>query len=310
MRLVCTFKYFIDFSIHFYQKIDFQKISFENRLKKLNMKKLFGLFAFAIMVASISFMTSCKKDSSLLDQLEENVVASQDMATTQSTTEADETLVDQQVSERGGPTGCPTKTFSAAAGKFPLTVTLDFGTTGCTDANGKIRKGIITIVMSDTLSKTGATRTVTLSNYSIDGVQLERTVVVKNTGKDANGNPTFSRTVTGGKATFPTGKVATWSANQNLVQTAGAATKVKTDDIYNITGSKTGVTRNGKAFTATVTTPLIKRGDCKYIVQGKVDIEVGANVRSLDFGSGDCDDKGVMTLANGKTRDITLGKYW
>ncbi len=274
------------------------------------MKKVLSFIAFAIVIAVVVVTTSCKKEGSVLDQLEENVVATQDMATQQSVTESDEDLVDTQVTERGGPTGCPTKTFSAAAGKYPLTVTLDFGTTGCTDDKGRVRKGIIKIVLSDSIVKTGATRTVTFQNYSVDDVKLERTVVLKNTGKDAKGQPTFTRTVTDGKATFPTGKTATWSATQNLTMTGGSTTKVRTDDVWSITGTKTGVSRNGKSYTATVVEALTKKGDCRYVVSGKVDIAVGSNTRSLDFGDGTCDEFGTLTLANGNTRQIKLNRYW
>lgn len=274
------------------------------------MKKVLSLCAFAIVFAAAMVTTSCKKEGSLLDQLEENIVASQDMATQQTVTEADEDLVDSQVTERGGPTTCPTKTFSAAKGVYPLTVTLDFGTQGCTDDKGRLRKGIIKIVLSDSIFKTGATRTVTFENYSVDDVKLERTVVLKNTGKDAKSQFTFTRTVTGGKATFPTGKTATWSATQNLTMTAGSATKIRTDDVWSVTGSKSGVSRNGKAYTSNVTEALVKRGDCKYVVSGKVDIEVNSNTRSLDFGDGTCDEFGTLTLANGNTKQIKLNRYW
>ena len=65
--------------------------------------------------------------------------------------------------------------------------------------------------------------------------------------------------------------------------------------MWSSTGTATAVNRNGKDFTATITEPLIKRANCRWISQGVIDFSVGDRARSLDFGDGACDRFGTLT---------------
>jgi hypothetical protein len=117
--------------------------------------------------------------------------------------------------------------------------------------------------------------------------------------------------VTNGKLTFPSGKTATFESTETVRQTAGGATAAnKTDDVYEIMGTRSGVNRNGKIYTATVTKALVKKGDCQFIVSGIIEITKESASRSLDYGNGECDNQGTATLADGTTKVITLKRWW
>jgi hypothetical protein len=86
----------------------------------------------------------------------------------------------------------------------------------------------------------------------------------------------------------------------------GGTTATHWDDVWSSTGTAAGTNRNGKDFTATITEPLIKHADCRWISSGVIEFTVGARTRSLDFGDGTCDRVGTLTLANGDSYTIRL----
>ncbi|MEK7255799.1 MAG: hypothetical protein AAB316_13700 [Bacteroidota bacterium] len=164
---------------------------------------------------------------------------------------------------------------------------------------------------SATLLSPGAIRTITLVDFSIDEAQIEGTRTLTNLGFDAGGNVSFNRTVTGGKITFPNGKVATWEADHTLTQTAGGGTPfVWIDNDFEITGGSSGINRNGKAFTVEITQPLLKRAVCFWASAGEITLTVGDKTASIDYGDGDCDRKAIVTLPNGSTHEILIRRWW
>lgn len=271
------------------------------------MKKIMGVFICIALSAAAFFFSSCKKET--LQDAVDNLVTGQDLSTAQTIMENDEDeIVGDEIGFRGG--ACVVKTFSAAAGVYPQTITLDFGA-GCEGKNGHIRKGKLIVNVSADPKSNGAIIVVNPSDFYVDDIKVEGTRTWTNLGYDANNNKSLSRKVVGGKLTFPSGKTATFESTEFIVQTAGGSTKLnKTDDVYEISGSRTGINRNGKAFTATVGKPLIKNGSCQYIVSGTINISKDGASRSLDYGNGDCDSEGILTLSNGTTRTVQLKRWW
>lgn len=253
------------------------------------------------------FLSACNKEK-IQDIVDSNIM-SQDLSTTQSLVEDEESeIINDEIGFRGD---CVVKTYSAAQGTYPQTVTLDFGT-GCLSKRGHTRKGILTITMSADPKTAGAVVTVLpSSNFFVDDIKVEGTRTWTNLGKDSNGNKSWKREVKGGKLTFPSGKTTSFDASETIKQTAGAGTVLNlTDDVYEISGSRTGTNRNGKTYTATITSPLVKNGECAYIVKGIITISNEDTSRSFDYGDGTCDSVGTAILADGSTRTIQLRRWW
>lgn len=271
------------------------------------MKKVNGVSIISILAIAVLFFTACKKDS-VLDTVD-NLVTGQDLSTIQTIMENDEDeILGDEIGFRGG--ACVVKTFSSATGVYPQTITLDFGA-GCEGKNGHIRKGKLIVNISADPKTTGALVVITPSDFFVDDIKVEGTRTWTNLGVDASGNKSLSRTVVGGKLTFPGGKTATFEGTEKIVQKAGASTKLnKLDDEYEITGSRSGVNRNGKEYSAFISVPLLKNGSCPYIVRGVINITKEGSSRSLDYGTGTCDSEGILTLANGNTRIIQLKRWW
>ncbi|BDS14906.1 hypothetical protein [Aureispira anguillae] len=189
---------------------------------------------------------------------------------------------------------CANLTLSSTT--FPITVTADFnGSTGCGD--GRVRSGTITAVYTDRWNAAGSKVTITTTDYSVNGYRVEGTNVIENLGQ-VNGNPTFRSTVTNGKVTTPTGDIITRDAVKEYAWIDGVGTPLDiADDVWQLTGTANGTTRNGNAYTAEITTPVVKANSCNWVQQGVVEIRPagGGTVRTVDYGPNTCDAIATVT---------------
>ncbi len=193
---------------------------------------------------------------------------------------------------------------------WPKTITVDFGD-GCEGFNDRVRTGKIIIVITGRYRMEGASKTVTLENYTINGISVEGTKTITNEGRNDGGNLVFSVSLTGGKLTLPDGKVATREVTRSREWVSGEATWNPWDDVYFITGTVTGVNFNGLEYTRTIITPLESDMACRFIKSGTIQFEAtGKPVRVLDYAYGDpeggCDNQALVTRDDGESRVITL----
>lgn len=201
---------------------------------------------------------------------------------------------------------CPSITIdNLAAGVWPKTITIDYGT-ACTGFYGNTRSGKIIIIITDRRDVVNSTITVTFQNYFFNGIKLEGTWVFTNLGPNDNQNVVISVILTGGKLTLPDGKTIERSFEHQREWIAGWNTWNIWDDEILVTGVATGKTIDGIAYTNTITTPLRWKRVCEFIVSGVVKIErAEADPAELDFGQGECDDVATLIIGN-QTKEITL----
>jgi hypothetical protein len=185
---------------------------------------------------------------------------------------------------------------------FPKVITIDFGA-GCTDEHNRTRKGKLKIAVNKIFVRPGAVATITFENYYVNDIKVEGTQTIQNLSND-NGFG-YSYTIAEGKLTYPTGKVVTYSGNRNVLQKEGATTPwVITDDIYEITGNAS-LQDSSVLATISIKSGLIRKIVCPYISKGTVELTVNSFKASIDYGTGDCDDKAVLTVGD-KTKEIKL----
>jgi hypothetical protein len=274
---------------------------------------------FYMMLASIVILSliSCQKDTSAIEQAGINI-ADDDAVTDAvfediySTTDNAEIILDQM--EKGGASksmevladSCPTITITPSeAGIWPKTVTIDFGE-GCAGLYDNSRSGKIIMVVTGPRLETGTTRTVTFENYYFNGIRVEGTKMIENTGYNENQNLVFSVTLTGGKLTLPDGKFIERSFVHQREWIAGLLTRNIWDDECLVTGTAGGTSLEGVGYTNTITTALHWKRVCFFIVSGVVKIErEGKQDVEINYGSGDCDAKAVVTRG-GESREILL----
>lgn len=212
---------------------------------------------------------------------------------------------------------CATVTIEAAAGSTSAnpqgTITIDFGT-GCTDAKGNIRKGIVKVEYSGRRYTPGATRTTTLINYSINGVSIEGVRNVTNIAGSTDQNPKFNIEVIGGKATWPDGTTATrevrrvreWQRASNPMEDQWVVSQPAGADF-----AASGTNRYGKTYQMNITTPMVYKRECAIsnrvfiAVQGTKELITDSKEITIDYGSGDCDRKVTITV-NGNSEEVIV----
>lgn len=257
----------------------------------------------AVSVSLSVGLTSCNKE--LVDATDESAPA---LSSAQSQEQGDD--IDAEAAFRLDPSqsasGCPTMTWAAPRGTFPNTLTIDFGT-GCTGFNGRVKSGQIIVEESAAHNEVGSVRSVTPQNFYVDDYHIEGSRVVTNAGLNAEGQLHWTIAVEH-TVTNPEGGTATWNANRVRTLIEGGDTEGCMDDVVSTTGSASGIAPNGESFTSTILSPLVKRMDCRWPVSGveelRIDSKEGA--RTIDFGSGTCDDKATVTTPSGDTKEITI----
>jgi hypothetical protein len=264
------------------------------------MKK--SLLCVIALLFSLATFESCKKSDAKAD--DSIITTAEDLSANEDYAEQVDVDADLVIEERGLG-DCPTVTFAQPEGTWPNTITLDFGAS-CTRPDGRVLSGKVIINQTAEIRTAGAVRTITHDNFVIDGVKVEGTRTWTNEGQNAAGQWVYSKTATDMKLTFEDGTSATWNKVRTSTLVEGGNTATHYDDVWSSIGSANGVNRRGTAFTATITEPLIKRADCRWISEGVIELTVGLRTRSLDFGDGTCDRLGTITLANGDSYSIRL----
>ncbi len=260
------------------------------------------LFLLALLLATAMF-NACKKDDAQVTDSE--VMTAEDLSTNEDFAEQTDVDIDLAVEDRGGNGGCPTVTFAQPEGTWPNTITIDFGT-ACTRPDGRVLSGKLIVYQTNEIRTAGAVRTITHDHFFVDDVQVEGTRSWTNNGQNTDGFWSYTKTATDMKLIFTDGTSTTWDKMRTSVLIEGGGTAAHSDDVWSSTGTASGVNRQGNAFSATVTEPLIKHADCRWISQGTLSLVRGTRSSTLDFGNGDCDRLAKLTNANGNTFSIRL----
>jgi hypothetical protein len=273
-----------------------------------------------LMITALSVISfiSCKKDSTgNLDQTSLNL--SDDEAITSTVYEDVFNTVDNAtiILDQSGKSidarsasvtvdSCPVITITHPAGAaWPKVITVDYGTS-CTGINDNVRSGKINIEVTAPRLMLGSKRTVTFNNYFFNGIKVEGTKLLENMGYNNNQNLVVSVKLTDGKLTMPDGKTIERTMDHQREWIAGLLTRNIWDDECLITGTASGKNIDGIAYTNTILTALHWTRACRFIVSGVVKIERdGKSPVQIDYGSGDCDAKAVVTK-DGVSKEILL----
>lgn len=197
---------------------------------------------------------------------------------------------------------CATITFDSLNGADQDTITVDFGSVNCTCNDGRNRRGKILVYYTGQYRDSASTHTITFDNYYVNDNQVLGTKTVTNMGHNASGSLVYDINVNGTIHLANGAGTITWTSQRQREWTAGESTAVWYDDMYSITGTASGVSAAGESFTMTITNPLIRNmalGCRRHFTQGTVELTPGTRpMRTIDFGSGACDDIATVTINN------------
>lgn len=166
---------------------------------------------------------------------------------------------------------------------WPRRVWIDFDkdatgnpTSGFLDVDGRLRKGRLSMVV-DTAWVTAKSATMTIDslvNYTVNGVKYWAKFV-----SFAKSGTSYTTVVENGKC-----ETSTWWLQWSGTRTFTYVNKGQTNEEVHVTGSATGVNKNGLGYTANISSPIIKSTSCTYISSGTIDITPsGKDTRTIDY---------------------------
>jgi hypothetical protein len=225
--------------------------------------------------------------------------------------------------------GCATNT-----GLGSQTVTVDFGTTGCTGKDGRVRTGkLIYVFGSSTLQyrNPGFSMNVSSQNYVVDNytVNIVNKTVTNTTpgsigtGTNPGTNLTWAITASVNIVKPNSGGTITWSCNRTkeLTNTSdpncyhGQSTPISWNKaVVKLNGTAGGVNAKNESYSVTATnvvrdfgcSPSTTHPNRHPFVGGTILLTPGNRPpRLIDFGNGGCDFLATLTI-KGNTYNITL----
>ncbi len=184
-------------------------------------------------------------------------------------------------------------------------LTVDFGTTGCTDLKGNVRKGKLIFTYQGKRFMPGSTVVTTTDSYYINGTRLEGKRTLTNVQESDSVAPRFNVVLANGKATFTDESFATRESNITFQWNRGDNPLNDSLQIFN-SSTASGTTRFGRNYSVVLLQDLIFKRHCGIAVSGikKYTLDSEKEV-TIDYGNGTCDRSFVITI-NGVSRTISL----
>lgn len=184
-------------------------------------------------------------------------------------------------------------------------LTVDFGTSGCTDLKGNVRTGKLIFSYHGKRFMPGSTVLTSPQEYTINGVLLEGIRTSTNAQSSTSDAPRFNVTLDNGKATFTDGLIATRESNITW-QWNRAANPIDDNLQIESTSTASGTTRGGRNYEVTLLEDLVYKRRCGIAVSGIKHYTIDSEKEiSINYGEGTCDQSFSVTV-NGVTRDISL----
>jgi len=258
---------------------------------------------FMLVLVAGAFYTGCKK---------KEVDTDTSSAVDNSTAENSYSAVFRSVNEHSDTTNkartnCPTLSFvttdsTVAADRYPKTLTVDYGTTGCDGKTGSFEA-----VFTGPFRDSGSVITVTYHGYHDDGRLVDASShTITNAGRNSSGNYVFKVSIVNGSLTSSSG-VISWSTTRSIEWTEGSSTPIDpTDDVFMISGSTTGTSAKGVSYSVVINTPLKIASACQWVESGVLTLTPkDKDPRVIDFGNTGCDNKATVTI-NKVVYDVTM----
>ncbi len=290
------------------------------------MKKILYTSAFVLFTFGIVNLSSCKKSIQEDEETKDLVTLAENSQLDESVTDnfteiMGSSMLDANLFEAPTQTvnsqsfnqefaanadsSCRVVTITPTGNVFPKTMTIDFGS-GC-GAAGNVRKGKIVSVISGPMRKSGTVIETRFVDFYVNNNKITGTKRIVINGLNENLNLNFTVNINQ-TVTSATGASRNYNSVYLIEWRQGILTPSKADDVYAIRGTESGRDSQGRNFSSTTLSPLIKKMNCDFIVAGKNQINVtGRPQFILDYGDGQCDNKATVT-ANGQTKEIVLKK--
>ena len=175
-------------------------------------------------------------------------------------------------------------------------ITLDYGD-GCTTRNDNYLSGIIIAEFNFNFDDGKVVIDYTFDNFYFNYKKVEGQVHKVRTRKNENGNP---QAIINSdlKITWEDESFVTIKGERKREWIEGLGNYFWSDNVFLVTGTWTITKKDGTIRTAKVIEPLRREMACKFLVSGIVEIQKNDVAFTLNYGDGECDDLGIVTIDN------------
>ncbi len=286
-------------------------------LKKVN-------FAATLLMAFFMFV-ACDKDEST-DVVEDQLAQEETFETADLQASDESEMISEEIMNIGEDVYASDEILSTSKGSYHsdflpdcVTITtvitsttkektIDFGD-GCELPNGNVLSGIIYLSYEKDMDLAQKTLSLSLENFTFNGVAVEGGASIVRMRSNENGNPQ-SDAEAEFSAEWPDGNTASFTGNRTREWIEGYGSGFWGDNVFLITGKGTWTGPLGNVFVKEVVEPLRRELACRFIVSGVLEISRNDETASLDFGDGSCDAVGLLTLPSGETKEIFLRRFF
>lgn len=261
------------------------------------------------MLSILLFATSCLDDNLLDNESEEakltevSAIAeneSDDVLEVLAEAEATQPIIDPIGRTMAWYYECATLTNDKENNIF----TIDFGEK-CVGPYGRTRSGKIIIAYDGSLNDGFSDRIITFENYVVNNREVSGQIELLNTKENIGGDRESTKKLVDFKVEFPNGHSVSYNGNRTRLWTEGVGDEDPSNNVFEITGSVTGIWSNGRTFTHTIVEPIISKWSCAANggfarVAGVVEVQrlngFVNRTRITDYGDGECDNEITVTI--------------
>ncbi|MBC7923654.1 MAG: hypothetical protein H7Z75_21470 [Ferruginibacter sp.] len=283
------------------------------------MEKNVRFVSFALTLLVFGALTSCKKDQEeVKPSFQQDSEAASATLEVVAEVEALNTMVlslSEQNNSAGGrraaiqETDCGIITYQVDNSTHFGTITVDYGSGQQCPGEG-LRKGKIIFTFSAAASEGGfwdiAAQFV---GYEADGKKLDGKYTVNVSYDQAAQSFNYLYTFKDAVLTYQDGSKVSWTSRYEWKLKIVAGKKEGDMPVANVelTGGLSGTSRQGKTFSADITSPLIVDSACEWgVTKGLYLIKSqGHSEATYDFGNGACDNVATLTI-NGQTQQFSV----
>lgn len=159
---------------------------------------------------------------------------------------------------------------------FPVTVTVDYGTTNVAGLDGRLHRGKMTVKATKPYVETGAKLDVAFEGWYVDNIRVEADVMtVENNGRDSQGFCQFRVNVSGATLTANDTTVFTYDEVSVRTWTVGEDEPDLTRHTYSIVGIQEGKTSDDYNYSIECTDdPMVVNVGTLFPLGGTLDVEI------------------------------------
>jgi hypothetical protein len=159
----------------------------------------------------------------------------------------------------------------------------------CEGFDGKLRSGSFLIDWKGTLGAGNFSYTVTFDGYKVNGYVIAGSITVSGLTLKENGFG-INVVVNDGVVNCPDGKQIIYEQDLDYDFNIGEVIQIR------ITGSSTGMGKEGNSYIANIKEPLLIQSDCEHAVSGSFDATFnGRPLVTVNYGDGSCDNKATAS---------------